>query len=86
MFQFLESSEQLDPFFPASLHKIKFQIFQNISKCSIHGLRPFKHNNMCELCDIIPDKDKKVRIMANKCFALYEEVIDVFHEIFIFPQ
>ena len=33
---FLESSEQLNRFFPASLHKIKFHIFQNISKCLIH--------------------------------------------------
>ena len=30
---YLESSEQLDRLFPASLHKIKFHIFQNISKC-----------------------------------------------------
>ena len=85
MFQFLESSEQLDPFFPASLHKIKFHIFQNISKCSIHGLRPFIHKNMCELCDIIPDKDKKGIIMLKKCFVLHEEAIDVFHDKFYIP-
>ena len=42
----LESSEQLDIFFPASLHKIKFHIFQNKAKCSIHALRPLKYNNM----------------------------------------
>ena len=83
---FLEESEQLDRLFPASLHKIKFHIFQNISKCLIHGLRPYKYKNMCELCDIIPDKDKKGRIMAKKCFVLHEEVINVFHEFFIFPQ
>ena len=41
---------------------------------------------MCELCDIIPDKDKKGRIIMNKCFVLHEEVIDVFHEKIIFPQ
>ena len=76
---FLESSEQLNSFFPASPHKIKFLIFQNISKCSIHGLRPFKHKNMCKLCDIIPDKDKKGRIMAKKCFVLHEGVVYVFH-------
>ena len=62
---FLESSEQLNHFFPASLHKIKFHIFQNISKCLIHRLRPFKHKNMCELCDIIPGKDKKGRITVK---------------------
>ena len=82
---FLESSEQLYRFFPASLHKIKFHIFQNISKCSIHGLRPFKHKNMCELCDTIPDKENKGRTMAKKCFVLHEEVIDVFHEFFYIP-
>ena len=82
---FLESSEQLDRFFPASLHKIKFHIFQNISKYSIQGLRPFIHKNMCELCDIIPDKDKKGIIMVKKCFVLHEEVIDVSHEIFYIP-
>ena len=37
---FLESSEQLNRFFPASLHKMMFHIFQNLSKCLIHGLRP----------------------------------------------
>ena len=77
---FLESSEQLNRFFPASLYKIRSHIFQNISKCLIHGLIPFKHKNICEFCDIIPDKYKKGRIMAKKYFVLHEEVIDVFHE------
>ena len=44
---YLELSEQLDRLFPASLHKIKFHIFQNIAKSSIHGLRPLKYKNMC---------------------------------------
>ena len=79
---YLEPSGQLDRFFPATLHKIKFRIFQNISKFPIHGLRPFKHNNMCKLCDIIPDKEKKGIIMAQKCFVLHEEVVDFFHEFF----
>ena len=60
-----ESSEQLDCFFPKPLHQIKFHIFQNISKCSIHILRPFKYNNMCELCDNIPDKDSRDRIIVK---------------------
>ena len=77
---FLESSEQLNGLFPASFHKIMFHIFQNISKCSIHGLRQFKHKNICELCDIIPDKDKTGRIMMKNVFVLREEVIDVFRE------
>ena len=76
---FLESSEQINRLFPASLHKIQFHIFKNTSKFSIHGLRPLKHKNVCELCDIIRDKDKKYRIMVKKCFVLHEEVIDVFH-------
>ena len=77
---FLESSEQLNHLFPASLHKIRFRIFQNINKCSIHGLRTFKHKNMCELFDIIPDKDKKGIIMVKAFFVLHNEVIDVFHK------
>ena len=39
----LESSEQLDRLFPDSLQKIKFHTFQNIYKCSIHRLIPFKN-------------------------------------------
>ena len=74
---YLEPPEQFDSFFPASLHKIKFHIFKNISKCSIHGLRPFKYKNTRELCDNIQDKDKKGRIMTKKCFIFHEEVIDV---------
>ena len=62
---FLESSEQIDHFFPASLHQNKFHIFQNISKCSIHGSIPFKYNDMCELCDNILDKDKRGMIMVQ---------------------
>ena len=50
---YLESSEQLDRLFPTSLHEIKFRIFQNIYKCSIHGLRLFKYKKMFELCDSI---------------------------------
>ena len=77
---FLESSEQINHFFPASLHKIKFRIFQNISKSSIHRLRACKQKNMCELYEIVPDKDKKGRIMVKKCFLLHEEVINIFHK------
>ena len=40
---------------------------------------------MCELCDIIPDKEKKGRIMAKKCFVLHEEVIDFFHRFLFIP-
>ena len=40
---------------------------------------------MCELCDIIIDKEKNFRIMVNKCFVLHEEVIDFFHESFYIP-
>ena len=62
---YLESSEQLHRFFHASLHKIKFHIFQNISKCSLHGLIPFRYKNTCELCDEIQDTEKGVRIMVK---------------------
>ena len=41
---------------------------------------------MCELCDIIPDKYKRGRIMLKKFFVLHEEVIDVFAKNKIFPQ
>ena len=79
-YPFLESSEQLNFFFTESLHKIKFHIFQNISKFLMHRLIPFQHNNMCELYDIIPDKDKKGIIMVKAFFVLHKEVIDVFHK------
>ena len=82
---YLESSEQLDFLFPASLHKIKFYIFRNISTFSIHGLRPFKYKNKCEFCDNILDKDKRGRIMVNKFYVIHEEVIDVFHEKYYIP-
>ena len=77
---YLESSEQLDCFFPASLHKIKFHIIKNIYKFSIHGLIPFKYKNACELCDNIIDKDKRGRIRLKKCLVIHEEFIDVFHD------
>ena len=75
---YFESSEQLDCFFPSSLHKIKFHIYQNISKCSIHGLISFKYNNTCDLCDKIIHEYNKSRIILNKCLVIHEEVINVF--------
>ena len=81
---YLESSEQLDRFFPGYLHIIKFHIFQNISKCSIHGLTPFKYNNTCEICDNILDKENRRRMIVMN-FFLHEEVIDVFRENSTFP-
>ena len=83
---FLESPEQLNRFFPASLHKIMFHIFQNISKCSIYELVPFIHKITCKLFDVIPGKYKKGRIIVKKCFVLHEEVVEVFTNMFIFPQ
>ena len=59
---YLKSSEQLDHLFPTSLHKFKFHIFQNISKCLIHVLMPFKYNNACGLCDNIQDKYKRGKL------------------------
>ena len=82
---FLESSEQLDIFFPASLHKMKLLIFQNISECSINKSIPFKQNKICDLCDIIPDKDNKGRVMVKRFFVRYEEVIDCFHGFVYIP-
>ena len=46
----------------------------------MHGLRPFKYNNTCELCENIPYQYKKGRVMVDKCVVLHEEVIDIFHE------
>ena len=40
---------------------------------------------MCELCDIVPDKDNKGRKMVKKCFVLHEKVIDAFYENFYIP-
>ena len=40
---------------------------------------------MCELCDIIPYNDKKVRIMVKKCFVPREEVIYLFREKLYIP-
>ena len=51
----------------------------------IHGLRPFKYNNMCDLCNNIQDNHNREKIMAKKCFLLHKEVIDVLHEIFYIP-
>ena len=56
---YLESSEQLDHLFPASVHKIKIHLFQNISKYLILRLRPVKCNNTHELCDNMRDKYKR---------------------------
>ena len=77
---YLESSEQLDILFPASLHKIRFHMFQNKSKISIHVLRHFKYKNTCELCDNILDKDKKVRLELKKCFVIREKFRDIYHK------
>ena len=35
---------------------------------------------MCQLCDNMIYKDKKITLIVKKCFVLNEEVIDVFHE------
>ena len=43
-------------------------------------IKSIKKNDMCELCDIIPDKYNKGRIMVNKCFVLHEEVINFFQD------
>ena len=76
----LESLEQIDNLFTASLHKIIFHIFHNISKRYIHGLRLFQYKNMCDLCDIMQDKENRGEIMAKKSYVIHEEVIDVFHK------
>ena len=79
-YPYLESPEQIDRFFPDSLNKIKFHTFKSISKCLIHGLRPFRYKNTCDLCDKILRIDNKGILMVKKCFILHEEVIYVFHE------
>ena len=79
---YLYSSEQYNCFFPASLHKMKYHIFQNISKFLIHRLIPFEYKNKCDLCNNILDKYKIGIIMVNKCSVLHDEVMYFFHEFF----
>ena len=54
-----ESSVQRNSLFPASFHKIRFHIFQNIYKNLMHGLIPFKYKNTCELYNNIQYKYKR---------------------------
>ena len=51
----------------------------------MHGLRQFKHKNVCELYEIIPDKYKNGIITLNKLFVLHEEVMDVFQKKMYIP-
>ena len=81
----LESSGHIGRLFPASLHKIKFRIFQQISECLIRLLRTFRYKNTCELCDTIQDKNKRGKIMVKNLFVCHKEVIDVFHNKFYIP-
>ena len=46
----------------------------------IHGLKPFKYKNICELCDNIQEIYKIRIIMVKKYSVLSEEVIAIFHE------
>ena len=62
---YLETSEQLHQFIPTWLHRNKVNIFKNISKCLIQGLKLFKYNKKCDVCDNIIDKDKGVRIYVS---------------------
>ena len=50
--------------------------------CSMHVLRPFKYKIMCELCDNIQDKDKRVILIGKKFCVLREEFIYLFHDKF----
>ena len=59
--QYLESQKNIDGFFPESIHNNKLHIFQNISKFSIHILRPLKYKNTSDLSDKIKDKRKGVK-------------------------
>ena len=52
----------------------------------MHGLRSFEYMNKCEFGDNIQDKDMIGRIKVKIFFVIQEEVIDVFHENFTFPQ
>ena len=47
---YLESSKHMDHFL---VPFIKFCIFQNISRCSINLLRPFKYKNICKLFETV---------------------------------
>ena len=68
------------------VHLIKLNsIYFNKSKFSIHRLRPFKDNNICELCALTEDKEKRRKLMARKSCVIHEEYIDVFHKIFYIP-
>ena len=78
--------EQLGCFFPSFFHKIRSHMLQNISKCSIPRLRPFKYKNMCELYDKTQDKYKRGNITVKSYLVLHEEVVGVFHKKITFQQ
>ena len=48
-------------------------------KIPIRGLIPFKYKNICKLCEITQDQEKRGKFLGKKSFVLHEEFIDVFH-------
>ena len=83
---YLESSEQLNRLFAGSLNQINFHIFKNISKYSIHILRPFKYKNMCKLCDITEEKEREGKIRRIKVLFFTRKLLISFITNFIFTQ
>ena len=55
-------------------------------KIPIRGLIPFKYKNICKLCEITQDQEKRGKFLGKKSFVLHEEFIDVYHKKNIFPQ
>ena len=48
-------------------------------------IKPFKCKNICELCDIIKDREKGGKIMVKQFFVIHREFIDVFHNKLYIP-
>ena len=57
-------------FFTGSSNKIKFQKFQNISKCSIHRLIKFNYRIPCELFERLQEKDNRGKLRLRKVCSL----------------
>ena len=69
--------EESNPHYETS--RIKFHVYQDMTKCSLHGSRPLTEVKKCSLCDALPEDALKGSLSTRKNLVLHETSINEFH-------
>ena len=60
--------------------KISFHVYRNLSRCNVHGIRPYEERTICSMCSTDLSSITPIKLYTQKELVLLETLISQFHK------